>query len=141
MFQKQNYDRLPEKVKEYAKECQALKKLKDLSVLERAKRFRHWRYFSKVIFPLKLIAHNGSRFDLPALQNELFKLVDPSSIKCIRKGASFFSLSVDQLTFLDSCHFVNMSLAKFCQTFQVQTPKGSLNFIMFMEKLPIYKTF
>ena len=96
-----------------------------LAVEERAKRFRQMRYISKNIFPLKLIAHNGSRFDLPALQNELFKLVDPSKISAIRKGASFFSLSVDLLTFLDSTHFVpNMKLAKFCKTFNVETPKG-----------------
>ena len=114
-----------------------------LAVEERAKRFRQMRYISKNIFPLKLIAHNGSRFDLPALQNELFKLVDPSKISAIRKGASFFSLSVDLLTFLDSTHFVpNMKLAKFCKTFNVETPKGisyHKKLILSLKSCHIYK--
>ena len=124
-FQAQQYDNLPQKIKDYFAECCAVTRDKALAVEEKIKRKQHINYISANIFALKIIAHNGSRFDLPALQDELFKFVDVSQLKAIRKGSSFFALSIGQLTFMDSMHFVpNMSLAKFCQTFEVPTPKG-----------------
>ena len=75
---------------------------------------------------IKLIAHNGSRFDLPALQRELFRFVEPEQVKAIRKGCSFISLTIENiLCFIDSMNFVpGMSLSKFSKTFNVEEQKG-----------------
>ena len=82
-------------------------------------------YIKNHVYSLKLIAHNGSRFDLPALQKILFKIVDPAKISAIRKGCSFISLTIENLCFLDSMHYVpSMSLAKFAKTFEVEESKG-----------------
>ena len=98
---------------------------KNSSVEKKSTANRHLHYIRTNIYNLRLIAHNGSRFDLPAMQNELFSVVDPQTVKAIRKGCSFISLMTENLTFLDSMHFVpSMSLQSFCKTFDVEVPKG-----------------
>ena len=73
-----------------------------------------------------MIAHNDSKYDLPALQKELLLSVDPESINVIRKGCQFVSLTIDNLAFLESMQFSpNFSLTKFAQTFGVPESKGA----------------
>ena len=89
-------------------------------------------YIKNHVFHLKIIGHNSSRFDLPCLQNELFKICDLSKVKVIRKGCALFSLIVDKLVFYDSMNFVpSMSLQKFASTFDVRVPKGLWPYEMF----------
>ena len=99
-------------------------KNKEIPVEKRVTRIREMKYLSQNVFNLKLVAHNGSNFDLPALQDEIMKVVNPSDIKAIRKGSSYFALTIGRLSFLDSMHFAPMKLSKFCSTFEVETPKG-----------------
>ena len=98
------------------------------------------QYLSKNVFQLKCIGHNSSKFDLPALQQEIMQIVDLKEIKAIRKGASFFSLSIGQINFMDSMHFVPMSLANFCSTFNVQQEKGVWPYEYFKSEAEIFNT-
>ena len=54
---------------------------------------------------------------------------------------SLDSLQTETLTFMDSTHFVpSMKLSQFCETFQVESPKGCWSYEHFKSESEIHET-
>ena len=68
---------------------------------------------------LFLVGYNSSRYDLPAIIREMLSVVDNvADIKVIKQGSTFFSLTYNDISFIDAIKFTSGgSLEKFCRTF------------------------
>lgn len=123
-IQETHFESLSPQIKNYHQLL--IEKLKDksLSVSEKSKLIGHLNLL-KEIFKINIVGFNSGRFDLPIIFEHLLKSCDLSEINVIKKGSSFFSLEYKGLCFRDASNYIpGTSLAKFCETFQVPSPKG-----------------
>lgn len=118
------FQETPDNVKSYIENLQIKLQIKNLLPSLKTRYQRHLKYL-KNMSNLFLVGYNSGGYDLPAIITEILEVVDPSDISVIKQGSCIFSMTYNNIKFVDAMKFTSGgSLAKFCATFGSPTSKG-----------------
>ena len=103
-LQRKHFRSLPKTVHNALERFKVLLTDKSLSVEEKSKISQKF-YYLENLTKLKIIGFNSDSYDLPCLFSYLIEVIGPTEVQVIKKGASFFSLNYQYLSFRDVMNY------------------------------------